>query len=42
MFLKGIKLHAKNTLTILSLMVNMIWGPRWPFDDHKNLHFDNE
>ena len=34
----------KYMITILGSIVNIIGGyqPIWPFNEHKNLHFDNE
>ena len=42
MCLEEIELRAQNMLTILVLMFNMIEGPIWPLNEHKNIHFDNE
>ena len=40
--LKEIKLYAHNMITNLDSIVNIIGEPIWPFDEHKNPHFDNE
>ena len=41
--LKKIGLHAQNMIIILDSIVNITGGvgPIWPFNKHKNLHFDN-
>ena len=36
-------LRAQNLITILGSIVNIIGGePIWPFNEHENLHFDDE
>ena len=35
-------LHARNTIAILGSIVNIIGGLVRPFNEHKNLHFDNK
>ena len=46
MCLKEIGLHAQNITTILVSIVNIKAGGggglMWPFNEHKNLHFDNK
>jgi hypothetical protein len=42
MCLKEIGLCAQNMLTILGLIVNMIGGLIWPFNEHKDLNFDDD
>ena len=42
MCLKRVRLHAQNMITILGSIVNIIGRHIWPFNEHKNLHFDNE
>lgn len=34
--------YAQNMLAILNSLVNIIREIWWSFDDHKNIHFDNE
>lgn len=43
MCLKDISIHAHNILTILRSIVNIIReGPTWPFNEHKNIFFENK
>ena len=43
MRLKEIGQHARNTLTIMGPIVNMIGGgPIWPLNEHKNPHYGND
>ena len=42
MSLKEIGLCDQNMLTRLGSIVNITRWPIWPFNEHKNLHFDNE
>ena len=41
-YLIKIELHVQNMLTIASLKSRHIRGPIWPFNEHNNLHFDNQ
>ena len=43
MSLKENGLPAQNMITVLGSIVNIIAGELiWPFNEHENLHFDNE
>ena len=33
---------SQEMITILGSIGNNMEGPIWPFNEHKNLHFDNE
>jgi hypothetical protein len=39
---KEFGLHAQNMIPIVSSIVNQIEWHVWPFDERKNLHFDNQ
>jgi hypothetical protein len=41
-FAKNENYKAKNTLTILNAVVNIIWKPIQPLYNLENFHFDNE
>ena len=42
MCLIEIGLRAQNMIAILSWWSTQFGGPIWPYNEYKNLHFDNE
>ena len=41
-FFKEIGLRAQHMITILGSLINIWWGSKSPFNEHDNLHDDNE